>query len=93
MPFAYRSYPALQYNGNNGQAICDLWNAGEHWPGNNWAVTSETGGVLTVAYTQLWEDGTGQNDIVVIFQTGDWVVGQEYVSATDYIAKFRTVIE
>lgn len=89
MTFAYAVSPALQYTGSNGQAICDLWNAGQHYAPNNWAIVSEAGGVLTVDYSQYAEDGPGVNHFTIVFQTGDWVVGQEHVSAADFAAGWR----
>ena len=91
MTLAYRVFPALQYDGSNGQAICDMWNSDAHYAPDAWTVTSEVGGVLVVDSAQHAEDGPQVAHIAVTFQTGDWLFNYGHVAAADFAASYRVV--
>jgi hypothetical protein len=91
MTYAYKVLPVIEYDGTNGQEICDAWAATEHYEPDTWTIETEADGTLVVDYATHEDGGPGVNHVPITFQTGDRLVGNTRVSAADFSANWRTV--
>lgn len=92
MPKCSPTYEYLQYDGTNGQDVCDLIAAHESNLGVTWSVTSDTGTVLTI---NLHGDGDQPYEILlnqyVVCGGTHWDWQSAPLDPADFAERYATV--